>query len=147
GIDMLVALLAILKAGGAYLPLDPDYPAQRLLGMLEDARPALVLTQESFVERLAGARQPLWCLDRDWPAVAGLPDANLPPLSGPGHLAYVIYTSGSTGKPKGALLQHGNVLRLFQATSQFDFSERDVWSFFHSLAFDFSVWEIWGALL
>ncbi|NNB93013.1 amino acid adenylation domain-containing protein [Corallococcus exiguus] len=147
GFDLLVAMLAILKAGGAYLPLDPDSPAQRLLGMLDDARPALVLTQESFRERLAGARQPLWCLDRDWPTVAGLPDADLPPLSGPGHLAYVIYTSGSTGKPKGALLQHGNVLRLFQATSSFAFSERDVWSFFHSLAFDFSVWEIWGALL
>ncbi|MCY1023457.1 non-ribosomal peptide synthetase [Pyxidicoccus sp. MSG2] len=147
GIDMLVAMLAILKAGGAYLPLDPDYPAQRLLSMLDDARPALVLTQEAFLERLAGARQPLWCLDRDSQTVAGLPDSNLTPLSGAQHLAYVIYTSGSTGRPKGALLQHGHVLRLFQATSQFAFTERDVWTFFHSFAFDFSVWEIWGALL
>ena len=64
------------------------------------------------------------------------------------HLAYVIYTSGSTGTPKGVMVEHANVARLFAATrGWFGFDERDVWTLFHSFAFDFSVWEIWGALL
>ncbi|MBA2676112.1 amino acid adenylation domain-containing protein, partial [Ramlibacter sp.] len=167
-IDMVVGLLAILKAGGGYLPLDPDYPAQRLAGMVADAKPVMVLTTSSvrptpsvrpeLVEgsqhawastgsARAGLGFEVFCLDRDWDSLAGLPESNPPASSQSQHLAYVIYTSGSTGKPKGALLQHGNVLRLFEATSQFNFTERDVWTFFHSFAFDFSVWEIWGALL
>jgi non-ribosomal peptide synthetase component F len=72
----------------------------------------------------------------------------LAPLATPDHLAYVIYTSGTTGRPKGTLVTHRNVVRLLSATdSWFRFSEQDVWTFFHSNAFDFSVWEIWGALL
>ena len=75
-------------------------------------------------------------------------ETNLPSTSGPDHLAYVIYTSGTTGKPKGSLITHRNVVRLFPATEHwYQFNERDVWTLFHSCAFDFSVWEIWGALL
>ncbi|NTI07191.1 AMP-binding protein, partial [Agrobacterium rhizogenes] len=63
------------------------------------------------------------------------------------HLAYVIYTSGSTGMPKGVLVEHAQILRLFEATQKwFEFNEQDVWCLFHSFAFDFSVWELWGAL-
>ena len=139
--DMIVGLLAILKAGGAYLPLDPSYPAERIAYMLGDAAPAVVLAERSYYVDDAVL------LDDD-SAWAACSSANPAPLAGPDNLAYVIYTSGSTGKPKGALLAHRNVLRLFAATdAQFGFGPLDTWTLFHSYAFDFSVWEIWGALL
>ncbi|MES2936877.1 MAG: non-ribosomal peptide synthase/polyketide synthase [Pseudomonadota bacterium] len=150
GLDLIVALLAVLKAGGAYLPLDPAYPAERLAHMLDDARPVLVLSMSAIrpelVEGLSFAQ--VLCLDRDAAVWQALPDTDPAPLAGPQTLAYVIYTSGSTGKPKGAQLTHGNMARLFDATrALFDFGSDDVWTLFHSYAFDFSVWEIWGALL
>ncbi len=132
--EMLVAILAVLKAGAGYLPLDPTYPAERLAFALEDSGASLLLTQETLdaeAESIAayGPGRP------DLPA-----DPELP--------AYVIYTSGSTGRPKGVVIPHGHVTRLFSATQEwFDFGPDDVWTLFHSYAFDFSVWEIWGALL
>ena len=145
---MIVALLATLKAGGAYVPLDPAYPAERVAYMLSDSRPAVLLTQSSLDGQLPPLAQPVLCLDQIDAIVQGYSGENLAPSAGAANLAYVIYTSGSTGQPKGALLQHSNVLRLFSATAGwFDFDERDTWTMFHSYAFDFSVWEIWGALL
>jgi len=153
-LDMVVALLAVLKAGGAYLPLDPSYPKDRLAFMLEDARPAVLLTQQRLsrelpdLAALGGPPIKAFCIDTqaaEWQAFSS-DNPDTPVL--PGNLAYVIYTSGSTGKPKGALLQHDNVLRLFaQTDAWFGFGSDDIWSLFHSYAFDFSVWEIWGALL
>ncbi|SHM78877.1 amino acid adenylation domain-containing protein [Duganella sacchari] len=141
--EMIVGLLAILKAGGAYVPLDPSYPEDRIAYMLADAKPAVVLAQPHTAP---ACDAPVLCFDDE--ALSSQPDSNLANLTTPSNLAYVIYTSGSTGRPKGALLQHGNVTRLFKATAQwFDFSDKDSWSLFHSYAFDFSVWEIWGALL
>ena len=152
-LEMVVGLLGILKAGGAYVPLDPAYPAERLAYMLEDARLALVLTQEHLLSSLTGAAKnsssaaKFWRLDRDWPEIEHHSDADLVNLTRPQDLAYCIYTSGSTGRPKGVLLTHLNAVRLFQATQPwFDFDRRDVWTMFHSLAFDFSVWELFGAL-
>jgi amino acid adenylation domain-containing protein len=152
-LEMVVGLLGILKAGGAYLPLDPAYPAERLAYMLEDARLSLVLTQEHLLGSLPGAAKDsssavkFWRLDRDWPDIEHHSDADLDNLTRPRDLAYCIYTSGSTGRPKGVLLTHHNAVRLFQATQAwFDFDRRDVWTMFHSLAFDFSVWELFGAL-
>ncbi|SMC29904.1 amino acid adenylation domain-containing protein, partial [Andreprevotia lacus DSM 23236] len=144
--ELLVGLLAILKAGGAYLPLDPAYPQERLAYMLADAQPRLVLTQTAVRDVLPAETN---IINLDDAASASDGNAENPAqLNGPDHLAYVIYTSGSTGKPKGALLPHRNVLRLFAATEQwFGFNENDVWTLFHSFAFDFSVWEIWGAWL
>ncbi|HET7461733.1 MAG TPA: amino acid adenylation domain-containing protein, partial [Longimicrobium sp.] len=148
-LEMVVGVLAVLKAGGAYVPLDPAYPADRLEFMLADSAPAAVLTQHGLRERVEGAGVPVLELDAAEPAWAGEPDEN--PDHGaltPGHLAYVIYTSGSTGRPKGVLVPHRNVARLFAATDRwFGFGDADVWTLFHSVAFDFSVWEIWGALL
>ncbi len=87
-------------------------------------------------------------LDADWPTIAMQPATNLDSAARPDNLAYVIYTSGSTGKPKGVQVTHANVVRLFSATEEwYHFDERDVWTLFHSYAFDFSVWELWGALL
>ncbi|MFC7617379.1 amino acid adenylation domain-containing protein [Actinokineospora soli] len=145
--DMVVALLAVIKSGAAYLPLDPEYPADRLAYMIADADPAL----------LVGTRAALAGLPADVDRVV-LDDAaellvTQPPTAPgvalrPEHPAYVIYTSGSTGKPKGVVIPHGNVLRLFSATDHwFHFGPDDAWTLFHSYAFDFSVWEIWGPLL
>ncbi|RRV07250.1 amino acid adenylation domain-containing protein [Pseudomonas sp. v388] len=146
GIEMIIGLLAILKASGAYVPLDPDSPAERLSYLLEDSGIALLLTQPSLIEHLAvPASLPVVSLTEHLHACSA---DNLPNLNTPDNLAYVIYTSGSTGKPKGTLLPHHNLMRLFAATDDwFKFDEHDVWTLFHSYAFDFSVWEIFGALL
>ncbi|MGH3381788.1 MAG: amino acid adenylation domain-containing protein, partial [Actinoallomurus sp.] len=139
-----VAILGVWKAGGAYVPLDPGYPAARLAFMVGDAGLPLIVTDAETRARAdgLGARTVLV----DAPAPAG---ARAIGTAGPGaeHAAYVIYTSGSTGEPKGVVVTHGNAARLFQAAAaHFDFDENDVWSLAHSYSFDFSVWELWGAL-
>jgi amino acid adenylation domain-containing protein len=144
GIKMVVGIIGILKAGGAYLPLDPVYPKDRIAFMLEDSGVQVVVTQESLIENLEGALGTQVLLDE---LLSG-PDHNPVPVATIDDLAYAIYTSGSTGKPKGALITHHNVTRLFDATEDwYHFDEHDVWTLFHSYAFDFSVWELWGALL
>ncbi|MEV7495407.1 amino acid adenylation domain-containing protein [Streptomyces anulatus] len=147
--DLVAGLLAVSLAGAAYLPMDPDYPADRLAYMLDDARPAALITDAATAGRLPAHRLPLITVDE----AAGLPDGPLGqadrtrPLS-PGDPAYVIYTSGSTGRPKGVVVTQHNVTRLLTATEHwFSFGPDDVWTLFHSYAFDFSVWELWGALL
>ncbi|QJI45129.1 non-ribosomal peptide synthase/polyketide synthase [Pseudomonas sp. ADAK2] len=148
-LEMLVGLVAILKAGGAYVPLDPTYPEERLAYMIGDSGIGLLLTQSHLLARLPvpDAVRSLM-LDQEGDGLEGYSDANPQVVMSPDNLAYVIYTSGSTGQPKGTLLAHHNVLRLFEATNDwFSFGPQDVWSLFHSYAFDFSVWEIFGALL
>ncbi|MEN9357811.1 MAG: hypothetical protein RL695_1982, partial [Pseudomonadota bacterium] len=148
GLDMIVGLLAILKAGGAYLPIDPDYPAERMAYTLADAAPEIILTQQSLKPRLPASAAQVIALDVDRPRPPrhGAKPQRVPVQ--PQHLAYVIYTSGSTGHPKGVMIEHRQVTRLFDSTAAlFDFGTQDVWTLFHSFAFDFSVWEIWGALL
>ena len=142
---MLVGLLAILKAGGAYLPLDPEYPRERLAYLLADSGVPVLLTQEELRDRLPETSAQIVAID----LAAPLPAVTSPPPGGvrPEHPAYVIYTSGSTGQPKGVAVTHGNAARLLDATQAwFGFGEEDTWTLFHSYAFDFSVWEIWGAL-
>ncbi|HXU33748.1 MAG TPA: amino acid adenylation domain-containing protein, partial [Thermoanaerobaculia bacterium] len=144
--DLAVAILAVLKAGGAYVPLDPTYPAERLAFLLEDAEAPIVVTRGEQAAALPDSGARLFLLDR-----VDLSQGNAEPLAegaSPGNAAYVIYTSGSTGKPKGVVVTHESVARLFTATDPwFGFGPDDVWTLFHSYAFDFSVWEIWGALL
>jgi amino acid adenylation domain-containing protein len=147
-LDAIVGILGVLKAGGAYVPLDPNYPQERLRFMLEDANIKLLLTNRRNKNTLTQHRGRTVVLDEDSPAIAQHSANNPPPIATAEHLAYVIYTSGSTGLPKGVLVTHANVVRLFLATQAwFHFDERDVWTLFHSYAFDFSVWEIWGALI
>ncbi|MFC9324088.1 amino acid adenylation domain-containing protein [Kitasatospora sp. NPDC057015] len=150
--ELVVALLAVLKSGAGYLPLDPGYPVERLLTVCADAAPALLVT-DSGTALPAAAGVPAVVLDD--PAVvrelAAHSPADLALGSGaaaPEDIAYVIHTSGSTGRPKGVQIPHSNVVRLFETSAaHFDFGPGDVWTLFHSYAFDFSVWELWGALL
>ena len=145
-LDLVVGLLGILKAGGAYVPIDPQYPRDRLTFMLEDSRSAVMLTQRTLAAELNVAATPV-LLDGDWAEISLESAANPAPGATSDDLAYVIYTSGSTGKPKGTLITHHNVVRLFESTQAwFNFNSQDVWTLFHSCAFDFSVWEMWGAL-
>ncbi|MFE9564782.1 amino acid adenylation domain-containing protein, partial [Streptomyces sp. NPDC006487] len=151
GTELVPALLGVLKAGGAYVPLDPSYPADRLAYIAEDAAAPVVLTERAAAGALEG-RYEGELLVLDAPALAAelaaQPDSDPRSAAGPQDLIYVIYTSGSTGKPKGVCLTHANVLRLFTVTEDaFHFGPGDVWTLFHSYAFDFSVWELWGALL
>jgi amino acid adenylation domain-containing protein len=142
------AILGVLKAGGAYVPLDPASPPERLSFLLEDTRSPVLITKQPLLDRVPRHSAQLLLLDADRELIAAESAERPPVKTTPDNLAYVIYTSGSTGKPKGTLVTHYNVTRLFQATqSWFNFSEHDVWTLFHSYAFDFSVWEIWGALL
>ena len=147
-LDMVVGILGILKAGGAYLPLDPSYPKDRLAFMVEDAKPPVVLTQYELKELFPEYVGRIIALDADWSEIERELSQNLECDAEPGNLAYVIYTSGSTGRPKGCQVTHYNVVRLFEATQAwYRFDEHDVWTMFHSYAFDFSVWELWGALI
>ena len=108
--EMVVGLLAVLKAGGAYVPLDPAYPAERLAFMLQDARVAVLLTQEEQLHRLPDSSASVVCVDRERETIALQPDGNLSGGATLDNLAYVIYTSGSTGKPKGVLISHRNLV-------------------------------------
>ncbi|SCF02169.1 amino acid adenylation domain-containing protein [Micromonospora viridifaciens] len=147
GPELVIALLAVLKTGAAYLPLDPDQPDERVNFMIDDAAAAVVITESRFA---AGLDARLVVVDdgATRAAVAALPGADLGRAVDPDDLAYVMYTSGSTGRPKGVMVTHRNVLRLFRAIDRdLATGPDDVWTVFHSYAFDFSVWEIWGALV
>jgi amino acid adenylation domain-containing protein len=150
GIDLIVGILGILKAGGGYLPIDVNTPAPRVNWLLRDGGVQIVVTMSSLAERVTEGSAVLVLADSstdDWELVYDDRESAAVERA-PTDLAYVIYTSGSTGIPKGVLVEHCQVIRLFEATHQwFDFDEHDVWTMFHSAAFDFSVWEIWGALL
>ncbi|WP_227984382.1 non-ribosomal peptide synthetase [Nocardia spumae] len=146
--ELPVALLGVLIAGAAYLPIDTGYPAQRLEFMLTDAAPACVLTTAEQRDAVPATGIATVLLEEagDFDGAAVTDADRLAPLR-PADLAYVIYTSGSTGVPKGVGVTHHNVLELFANTQLlFDFDETDVWTLFHSFAFDFSVWELWCAL-
>ncbi|MEG3939648.1 amino acid adenylation domain-containing protein [Microcoleus sp. S36b_A3] len=146
--DTIVGILGILKAGGAYVPLDPANPRDRLAFILEDAQVNVLLSEKKLLPNLPKSSAKIVCLDADQSAFSQHSKENPASATTAENLAYIIYTSGSTGIPKGVLVSHSNVLRLFAATqSWYNFNEQDVWTLFHSYAFDFSVWEIWGALL
>ncbi|MFI0819508.1 non-ribosomal peptide synthase/polyketide synthase [Streptomyces sp. NPDC021098] len=153
--DLVVALLAVVKAGAAYLPVDPGYPPERIALTLADADPVCLVTTGEVAARLPHGTDAALPLDADTTlrALAATPGGDLTdadrtgPLD-PAHPVYVIYTSGSTGTPKGVVVPHRNVVRLFTETEAwFGFGADDVWTLFHSFAFDFSVWEMWGPLL
>lgn len=154
-IEMMVSILAVIKSGAAYVPIDPDYPAERIGFILSDSEPSLLITDHN------GIRQLDEFPDERILDIGGKPARDLLKYTtdniqdnecevsvAPGNAAYIIYTSGSTGVPKGVVIPHSNVLRLLSETENwYHFDHHDIWTMFHSYAFDFSVWEIWGALL
>ena len=145
-VELVVGLLGILKAGGGYLPIDPVYPDDRIAFMLEDSGAPIIVSHRPLSPRLPTSAKVLLLDDHD--SLGREPESD--PRSGvrPDNLAYVIYTSGSTGRPKGVQIEHRQGVRLFSSTEAwFHFGPEDVWTLFHSIAFDFSVWELWGALL
>ncbi|OEV01856.1 hypothetical protein AN217_00685 [Streptomyces qinglanensis] len=147
---LVVCALAVLKAGGAYVPLDPTAPPERLGHVLTDSAPRVVLVDGALPDGLEAGTAVVVDVPGDADRWAQLPDSDPEPVPGasPGDLAYVIYTSGSTGLPKGVMVEHRNVARFFLAAQEwFGYREGDVWTLFHSIAFDFTVWEMWGALL
>jgi amino acid adenylation domain-containing protein len=146
-LDLVVAILAVVKAGGAYVPVDPDYPISRIEFMLQDSGSRVLVTRRDLARRVDQVDCDRLCLDTDRDLIGAEATQDPEPLAGPDNLAYVIYTSGSTGTPKGVMVTHANLSRLLtQTEAWFNFDEHDVWTLFHSSAFDFSVWEFWGAL-
>jgi bacitracin synthase 3 len=159
--DMIVSILAILKAGGAYMPIDPEYPEERITYMLKDSNARILLKkseirisksetnsndQNSNDQKKANSYNVLdfETLKFEFVSSFEFRASNL----NSSNLAYIIYTSGTTGRPKGGMVEHVNVVRLFfNDRFQFDFGTSDVWTLFHSFCFDFSVWEMYGALL
>ena len=147
-LEMVIGIYGIIKSGSAYVPIDPSYPKERINYMLEDCQPkAILMDQQSKGEK---------SLEEFLVPVIDLSDtevwtgavANPTNVNQGSDLLYCIYTSGTTGKPKGVMIEHRNVVSLLKNDKfQFDFNENDVWSMFHSYAFDFSVWEMFGATL
>lgn len=143
--EAIIGLLAILKTGAAYLPIDPAHPDERIKFMVSDAGPVAVLTTADLGSRFEGLD--VGVIEIDDPLIDGQPSSALPAPE-PDDLAYMTYTSGTTGVPKAVAVTHHNVTQLVDAVRA-DLPARpgEVWSQWHSLVFDVSVWEIWGALL
>ncbi|MGK7901220.1 MAG: amino acid adenylation domain-containing protein [Hormoscilla sp.] len=147
-IEMVVGIFGILKAGGAYLPLDPTYPAERLVFMLEDAQVPVLLTQSSQKEKLPETKAQVVCLDIEAEMLSRLSSENLSSGVMPGNLAYVIYTSGSTGKPKGVMISHQAICNHTQwMQDTFPLSEQDKVLQKTPISFDASVWEFYAPLV
>ena len=147
-LELVVSLLGVLKAGAAYLPMDFRYPKERLQFISEDAQVAVLVSQRALEDRFSQNQVKLIFLEDIREEIEQCSRERVKNGAGTENLAYLIYTSGSTGNPKGVMVTHGNVVRLMRTTEAwFGFNEQDVWTMFHSYAFDFSVWEMWGALL
>jgi amino acid adenylation domain-containing protein len=132
---LIVCIMGVLKSGAAYVPIDPEYPEQRISYIENDSKCKVTLDSNLFDD---------FFHNKEVFSTKSPENVSLNPDS----LCYIIYTSGTTGNPKGVMIEHRNVVRLFFNESQlFDFNENDVWSLFHSFCFDFSIWEIFGALL
>jgi amino acid adenylation domain-containing protein len=149
-LDLVIWLLGILKAGGAFVPLDPNYPMERLEFMAADIAAQVMLVQDSVVQRLS---DPTWLrgkslsLEQNRAEIAQESAENPTNQTTAESLAYVMYTSGSTGQPKGVMVSHRAVVRLVKNTNYIDLSEQQVFLQFSPISFDASTLEIWGALL
>ncbi|MDQ1355345.1 MAG: hypothetical protein QG657_5655 [Acidobacteriota bacterium] len=145
-VEMIIGIIGILKSGRAYMPIDPDYPEDRINYMLKDSGARFLIGMEEYQKKII--------VNCKREALRSHSQEQAPHhhssfiIHHSNQLAYIIYTSGTTGQPKGSLIEHRNVVRLlFNDKFQFDFTGRDVWTLFHSFCFDFSVWEMYGALL
>ncbi len=142
-IEMIVGIYGIVKSGGAYVPINTEYPKERIDYIIKDCNPKAILVYRAQAD---GLDVPVVNLEEEELAI-GESDNPLP-VNRPEDILYVIYTSGTTGNPKGVMIEHRNLVRLlFNSKFQFDFNSLDVWTMFHSFCFDFSVWEMYGATL
>ena len=143
--EAIVAIVAVLKTGAAYLPIDPAHPQARVKFMTDDSAPIAAVTTRALKDRFDGCD--LVLIETDDPRIEAQPSTALPaPV--PDDIAHIIYTSGTTGVPKGVAVTQYNVVQLFESLDTgLALAPEQVWTQFHSYAFDFSVWEIWGALL
>lgn len=147
-IEMIAGVLAIMKAGGAYIPIDPKHSSDRASFMVADTSMSMIITKQKLELPEAMFNKNIVFYDYLDQYTENFPIFNPEPRSNESDLAYIIFTSGSTGKPKGVMTEHRNVTRLYENTKNlFNFDHNDVWCLFHSIGFDFSVWEVWGALL
>ncbi|MDB6028676.1 MAG: amino acid adenylation protein [Verrucomicrobiales bacterium] len=146
-VEMIVGWLGILKAGAAYVPLDPEYPKERLAFMVEDTRMPVLLTQKSLLQNLPSKNTKVFSLDLDWKSIAN--ESATAPVTGTGpeNLAYVIYTSGSTGRPKGVAVTHRGIVRLVFNTNYVQFDRNDRLAQISNSSFDAATFEVWGSLL
>ncbi|WP_193200007.1 non-ribosomal peptide synthetase, partial [Nostoc sp. MG11] len=146
-LEMIVGLLGILKAGGAYLPLDPDYPQERLSFMLSDSQVTVLLTQQRLLEKLPQYEAQVVCLDTGWQIISQLEQENYISEVSPTNLAYIIYTSGSTGQPKGVMIQHQSLVNFTQtAIIKYGLKSSDRILQFASISFDVAAEEIYPGL-
>jgi tyrocidine synthetase-3 len=146
-VEMVIGILGILKSGAAYLPIDPQYPTDRILYMVEDTGTDMLLRTDNIVIPKEYKGRALYISRVIQEPLHRSPTSPQHRIN-PGNLAYIIYTSGTTGRPKGVLIQHRNVVRLLYHDSfLFDFNPKDTWTLYHSFCFDFSVWELFGSLL
>ncbi|WP_188113139.1 non-ribosomal peptide synthetase, partial [Mycobacterium simiae] len=141
----IIAMLAVLKTGAAYLPIDPTHPPARITFILQDAAPAAVLTTSELTVRLDGYDLPV--IDVGDPGIDTSYPTHPLPHPQPDNIAYILYTSGTTGTPKGVAITHRNIAQLVAAPTPFTAAAGQAVTQCHSYGFDFSVWEIWGALL
>ena len=147
GLDVPIGLLAVLKVGAAYVPLDPQAPAERLQGLIQDAAVDLILTHTAHRTRVSGTATPLLIVDEVAAALRHESCAAIAGSSTSAQLAYIMYTSGSTGQPKGTLISHRNVVRLVRETTYINLGEQERIGQLAPLAFDASTFEVWGPLL
>ncbi|SFB47227.1 non-ribosomal peptide synthetase, partial [Clostridium frigidicarnis] len=144
-LEMIIGIMGILKSGGAYLPIDPNYPKERIEYMLKDSKSKILLSKNVVIENIEFDGETIDLCNID---LYNKNSSNLEKINNSNDLAYVIYTSGTTDKPKGVMVEHNNVVRLmFNNKMIFKFDHKDVWTMFHSYCFDFSVWEMYGAIL
>ena len=147
-LEMVIGLLGILKAGGAYIPLDPSYPADRLVFMIKDAAPPFLVTQAKFIEKLPHLESQIIALDSQWKMISDERMENLGNQVTSENLAYIIYTSGSTGKPKGAKIPHRGISNhMFWLQSEFHINQSDRILQKTPFSFDAAVWEFYAPLL
>ncbi|PCN44848.1 non-ribosomal peptide synthetase [Brevibacillus laterosporus] len=145
-LEMMIGIFGILKAGGAYMPIDPEFPEERIRYMLEDSKAKLLLGQNHLLERVTFAGKVVDINDAQSYHQDG---SNLKAINGPNHLAYVIYTSGSTGKPKGVMIEHHSVInRLMWMHAKYPISSADTIMQKTAITFDVSVWELfWWSMV